>query len=95
MPEHIARGRIVGWETAPEIYAEQIVGINIHENTVIVTLAVNRIEPGKGADAQSVRAVVGRLVLPFTAANELVRQLNAASAAVALDDAPVPSGSKN
>lgn len=95
LSEALTPGPIVGWETAPEIYVDDIVGIAIHQGTVAVTLAANRVEPGKGSNAGTVRAVVGRLVLPFATATELLRQLNAAAHAATLNQANPPSRTEN
>ncbi|WP_048756597.1 hypothetical protein [Afipia felis] len=62
MAEILESGAIIGWESASEIYVEEVVGVNVFEQTVTVTLAVNRVEPGKGVGAKTVRACVARVV---------------------------------
>lgn len=93
MAEVMKKGPIVGWETAREIYAEEVVGINVYEQAAIITLAVNRVEPGKSSSARSVQAAVVRLVLPFATANALVAAIESAAKDVILADAAVSSGS--
>lgn len=88
MSEALEKGPITGWENAPEIYADEIVGVAIHQNAVGITLAVNRVEPGKTSGARSVRAVVARIVLPYPAAQELLDLLAGAAQAATLNAQP-------
>ena len=88
MAEILDSGAIVGWESASEIYVEDVVGVNVFEQTVTVTLAVNRVEPGKGVGAKTVRACVARVVMPFVTANSLIALLNEAGSAVKLETSP-------
>jgi len=95
MAEMLGMGRIVGWETTPEVYAERVVGINTYEQNVLITLAVNRVEPGKNTGAESVMACVTRLVIPFIAANELMAALNNMASVIALAEGADVSGKVN
>lgn len=95
MAEIMKKGPIVGWETAKEIYAEEVVGINVYEQTAIITLAVNRVEPGKASNARSVQAAVVRLVLPFATANALVAAIESAAKDILLADTVVAKGDVN
>ncbi len=88
MAEVLESGAIIGWESASEIYVEEVVGVNVFDQSVLVTFAVNRVEPGKGIGAKTVRACVARVVMPFVTANALIALLNEAGSAVRLETSP-------
>jgi hypothetical protein len=88
MAEVLDSGAIIGWESASEIYVEEVVGVNVFDQSVLVTFAVNRVEPGKGVGAKSVRACVARVVMPFVTANAVIVALSEAGSAVRLETSP-------
>ena len=68
-----------------EIYVEEVIGTHTFEQNVVLTFAVNRVQPDTAEGAASIRQVVARLVMPFRTANALVRALETAAIAVTLD----------
>jgi hypothetical protein len=72
-------------EGGREIYVEEVIGTHTFEQNVVLTFAVNRVQPATTEGATTVRQVVARLVMPFRTANALFKALETAGTAVTLD----------